>query len=91
MPRVRYCVECPKCRTRYLPSSSPYRNGSYLIPVRRLSVNPVLVLRYSAGVQSVQFDELEAIRNLQTSLSSRLRFTGRSVGYMTRDSGVSPN
>jgi hypothetical protein len=33
MSRVRHCVECPKCRTRYLPSSSPYRNGSYLIPL----------------------------------------------------------
>ena len=27
------CVECPKCRTRYLPGVSPYRNGSYLIPL----------------------------------------------------------
>jgi len=32
-PRVRHCIECPKCRTRYLPGSSPYRNGSYLIAV----------------------------------------------------------
>jgi len=32
MPRIRHCVECPKCRTRYLISCSPYRNGSYLIP-----------------------------------------------------------
>jgi hypothetical protein len=33
MYRVRHCVECPKCRTRYLPGFSPYRNGSYLIPL----------------------------------------------------------
>ena len=33
MSRLRHCVECPKCRTRYLPSFSPYRNGSYLIPL----------------------------------------------------------
>jgi hypothetical protein len=33
MTRLRHCVECPKCRTRYLPSFSPYRNGSYLIPL----------------------------------------------------------
>jgi len=32
MSRIRHCVECPKCRTRYLISLSPYRNGSYLIP-----------------------------------------------------------
>ncbi len=31
--RVRQCVECPKCRTRYLPAFSPYRNGSYLMPL----------------------------------------------------------
>jgi hypothetical protein len=34
MLRVRHCVECPKCRTRYLPGFSPYRNGSYLMPLR---------------------------------------------------------
>jgi hypothetical protein len=31
--RVRHCVECPKCLTRYLPGFSPYRNGSYLLPL----------------------------------------------------------
>ncbi len=31
--RVRHCVECPKCLTRYLPGSSPYRNGSCLMPL----------------------------------------------------------
>jgi hypothetical protein len=31
--RIRHCVECPKCRTRYLVGFSPYRNGSCLIPV----------------------------------------------------------
>jgi hypothetical protein len=30
--RVRHCVECPKCFTRYLIGFSPYRNGSYLLP-----------------------------------------------------------
>ena len=32
MPRIRHCVECPNCRTRYLLSFSPYRNGSRLVP-----------------------------------------------------------
>jgi len=32
MSRVRHCVECPKCGTRYLIAFSPYRNGSYLVP-----------------------------------------------------------
>jgi hypothetical protein len=31
--RVRHCVECPRCCTRYLIGFSPYRNGSYLLPV----------------------------------------------------------
>jgi hypothetical protein len=31
-PRVRHCLECPKCFTRYLIASSPYGNGSYVIP-----------------------------------------------------------
>jgi hypothetical protein len=30
--RIRHCVECPKCWTRYLFARSPYFNGSYLIP-----------------------------------------------------------
>jgi hypothetical protein len=32
MLRIRHCVECPKCLTRYLIAFSPYRNGSYLVP-----------------------------------------------------------
>jgi hypothetical protein len=31
--RLRHCVECPKCRTRYLVGFSPYANGSWLLPV----------------------------------------------------------
>jgi len=31
--RIRHCVECPKCLTRYLVACSPYRNGSYLVPL----------------------------------------------------------
>lgn len=32
MPRLRHCVECPLCCTRYLIAFSPYENGSYLLP-----------------------------------------------------------
>ena len=28
--RIRHCVECPKCHTRYVMGFSPYPNGSYL-------------------------------------------------------------
>jgi hypothetical protein len=31
--RMRHCVECPKCHTRYLIGFSPYRNGSQLVPL----------------------------------------------------------
>jgi hypothetical protein len=31
MPFIRHCLECGKCRTRYLIAFSPYANGSYLI------------------------------------------------------------
>jgi hypothetical protein len=29
--RLRHCVECPECCTRYLIGFSPYQNGSYLL------------------------------------------------------------
>lgn len=29
--RIRHCVECPKCLTRYVIGSSPYRDGAYLV------------------------------------------------------------
>lgn len=31
--RVRHCVECPKCHTRYLLRFSRYGNGSFLRPL----------------------------------------------------------
>jgi hypothetical protein len=31
--RLRHCVECPECCTRYLIGFSPYSNGSYLASV----------------------------------------------------------
>ena len=31
--RIRHCVQCPKCLTRYLIASSPYGNRSYLLPM----------------------------------------------------------
>ncbi len=31
MLRIRHCVVCPKCLTRYVASCSPYENGSYLL------------------------------------------------------------
>src|SRR6516162_14963 len=31
--RIRHCIECPNCSTRYLVGFSPYPNGSYLEPL----------------------------------------------------------
>lgn len=33
MPRLRHCLECPNCKTRYLISLSPFKNGSYVVTV----------------------------------------------------------
>lgn len=32
--RVRHCVTCPVCFTRYLIGFSPYANGSYIVSSR---------------------------------------------------------
>jgi hypothetical protein len=29
--RIRHCISCPHCFTRYLIGFSPYANGSYLL------------------------------------------------------------
>lgn len=29
--RIRHCISCPACLTRYLIGFSPYENGSYLV------------------------------------------------------------
>ncbi len=29
--RIRHCVECPKCRIRYLIAFNPYANSSYIL------------------------------------------------------------
>lgn len=29
--RIRHCISCPHCRTRYIIGFSPYGNGSYLL------------------------------------------------------------
>lgn len=43
MLRIRHCVECPKCRTRYLISCSPYRNGAYLRPAVNASCDEYIL------------------------------------------------
>ena len=32
--RIRHCVSCPVCFTRYLIGFSPYTNGSYIVSSR---------------------------------------------------------
>jgi len=58
---------------------------------RRLRMDPLLFLPYAPRVQPVGFDGLEAVRNRRPSLSSRLRFTGRSVGFDPEMVVVDPN
>lgn len=49
MPRVRHCVECPRCLTRYLIAFSPYSNGSYLVPTMHGSSEEYTLYCYCAG------------------------------------------
>ena len=42
--RIRSCVECPKCHTRYVIGSSPFPNGSYI--VTQPSATPDLLRLY---------------------------------------------
>jgi len=37
--RIRHCVSCPHCLTRYLIGFSPYVNGSYVVSTRAGSGN----------------------------------------------------
>ena len=42
--RIRNCVECRECHTRYVIGSSPYHNGSYLIS--NVSGSPNMIRLY---------------------------------------------
>jgi hypothetical protein len=60
--RMRHCVECRRCRTRYLIGFTPYRNGSYLVPtVPFLTEDYVLYCACACPPVSSQWrsDELE--------------------------------
>ena len=83
-PRIRHCVECPKCHTRYLVGFSPYRNGSYLMPLSggplgRCGilgrVDSLLFLRQATHSQSMELERVESICGLESSSRSRLWFT----------------
>lgn len=49
MFRVRQCVECPRCRTRYVISRNPYNNGSYVIPAVKGSCDEYLLYCSCSG------------------------------------------
>jgi len=56
--RIRRCLECPKCHTRYLLGFSPYSNGSYVVSVGAGSLGgicSVLLLRAAAYRESLEF------------------------------------
>jgi hypothetical protein len=46
--RIRQCVECSECRTRYVIGFSPYENGTYLL-CRREGNSELYVLLCSCG------------------------------------------
>ena len=49
IPRIRHCVECPKCGTRYLLARSQYANGSYLL-VQHLGYSEEYTLYCACGL-----------------------------------------
>ena len=53
MLRIRHCVECPQCRTRYLIAFSPYKNGSYLVPAVYGSSEAYTLYCYCRGLPVV--------------------------------------
>lgn len=46
--RIRHCVECPECRTRYVIGFSPYDNGTCLL-IRREGNSERYTLLCSCG------------------------------------------
>ena len=46
--RIRHCVECLECRTRYVIGFSPYENGTYLL-CRRERNSELYILLCSCG------------------------------------------
>src|SRR3979409_537204 len=73
--RVRHCVECPKCLTRYLVGFSPYRNGSYLMPLSA-GFSEEWTLYCSCGRPPISsrwnLERAEAICGFESSSLSRL-------------------
>ena len=41
--RIRHCVSCPHCLTRYLIGFSPYVNGSYVVSNRESGVEEYIL------------------------------------------------
>ena len=84
MPRIRHCVECPNCRTRYLIAFTPYSNGAYLIPTAEDSKEEytlycLLQLRKRFGKEPLEVARSEGLRGIHSGLRSRLRHRGRDI------------
>ena len=93
MSRLRHCVECPKCRTRYLPSFSPYRNGSYLIPLTENGASGwILYCSCSMPAASSQWGSMD-LKPYEICGQAYRRGYGspEEVWDLTRDSRVDPN
>ena len=86
--RLRQCVECSKCRTRYLLTSSHYANGSQIVQHGRGSSGE-LVLYCSCGTPaSITRWSLAEVKTYSVSkpayergygLPEEVRFNGHGV------------
>lgn len=52
MLRVRQCLECPRCRIRYVISRGPYQNGSYIVSAAHGHGDEYILYCSSCGVGS---------------------------------------
>ena len=90
--RVRQSVQCPKCLTLYLIASSPYRNGSYIIPAAPYS-SEVYILYCSCGKPAVstwwRWSELKSCK-VSTSAHDRGYGTPQEIVLTHSDSPRKP-
>ena len=77
--RIRHCVECPKCRTRYLIAFTPYRNGAFLVRTGGGSSEEYTLYCFCDGAHLPNIWKWREARPCEVSKAAHDR------GYGTRD------
>jgi hypothetical protein len=86
MSRIRHCVECPNCRTRYLLSFRRFGNGSYLVSMLIGSVEEYALYCSCIGAGVVRWKSRET-KAYQVSKQAYDRGYGSpdEISLMNRD------